>query len=78
MPRSTRSLDSSPSRFSARKEQAIYDAIHEAIMQLRIRLQREKLSSPHGVDTLIAQAGHAAGMAAIAVYRTPLKRKAKR
>jgi hypothetical protein len=57
---------------SERKEQAIYDAVHEAVMQLRIKLVREK---PTNVDTYIAQAGHAAGLAAIAAYRKPLPRK---
>lgn len=59
---------------SERKEQKIYDAVHEAIMQLRIKLQRENPPKV-GVDTYIAQAGHAAGMAAIAAYRKPLPRK---
>ena len=55
---------------SQRKEQAIYDAVHEAVTQLRISLK-----APADLDTKIAQAGHAAGMAAIAAYREPLKRK---
>lgn len=59
---------------SERKEQAIYDAVHEAFMTLRIRLQREHQLSTR-IDTQIAQAGHAAGMAAIAAYRKPLPRK---
>jgi hypothetical protein len=59
---------------SERKEQAIYDAVHEEIMQLRISLQRDKCVSG-GTDTAIAQAGHAAGMAAIAAYRKKLPRK---
>lgn len=59
-----------------RKEQAIYDAVHEQIMQLRIALIHEK-HKPANVDTKIAQAGHAAGMAAIAAYRKPLPRKKK-
>jgi len=61
---------------SERKEQAIYDAVHEAIMQLRINIH--KVQTPTTIDKLdtqIAQAGHAAGMAAIAAYKKPLPRK---
>jgi hypothetical protein len=57
---------------SERKEQLIYNAVHEAIMQLRIKLCREV---PHNLDTMVDQAGHAAGLAAIAAYRKPLPRK---
>lgn len=61
---------------SERKEQAIYDAVHEAIMQLRIKLAQGKPAViSTGTDTAIAQAGHAAGMAAIGAYRKPLPRK---
>lgn len=60
---------------SSRKEQAIYNAVHEQIMRLRIKLCRERPSNP---DTLMAQAGHAAGMAAIAAYRKQLPRKKSR
>lgn len=63
---------------SPRKEQAIYDAVHEAIMQLRIKLERDKPrygNTREPIDTYIAQAGHQAGMAAIAAYRKPLGRK---
>jgi hypothetical protein len=60
---------------SQRKEQAIYDAVHETVMELRIRLAKIPLSPK--LDVEIAQAGHAAGMAAIAAYRKPLKRKAR-
>lgn len=59
---------------SKRKEQAIYDAVHEAIMTLRIRLSRESRADVY-MDTQIAQAGTAAAMAAIAAYRKPLPRK---
>ena len=64
---------------SVRKEQAIYDAVHEAIMQLRIWLQRhpEMSAKSAKIDTAVAQAGHAAGMAASAAYRKPLKRKTR-
>lgn len=60
-----------------RKEQAIYDAVHEEIMQLRIALAQGKPVISAGADTAIAQAGHAAGMAAIAAYRKPLPRIAR-
>ena len=60
---------------SERKEQAIYDAVHEVVMKLRIKFAKEP--SWAATDTEIAQAGHAAGMAAIAAYRKPLKRKRK-
>lgn len=61
---------------SERKEQAIYDAVHEAIMQLRVSLAQGKPAViSAGTDTAIAQAGHAAGMAAIAAYRKQLPRK---
>jgi hypothetical protein len=59
---------------SERKEQAIYNAVHEEIMKLRVHLCR---ANPKDVDTAIAQAGHAAGMAAIAAYRKPLLRKSR-
>ncbi len=64
---------------SERKEQAIYDAVSEAVMTLRIAIAR---SAPgqrdDNLDVQIAQAGHAAGMAAIAAYRKPLKRVRER
>jgi hypothetical protein len=58
---------------SPRKEQAIYDAVHEVIMQLRIKLHRDRPST--WLDTHISEAGHQAGMAAVAAYRKPLPRK---
>lgn len=61
---------------SPRKEQAIYDAVHEQIMQLQIQLaQGRPAVISVGTDTAIAQAGHQAGMAAVAAYRKPLPRK---
>jgi hypothetical protein len=65
---------------SERKEQAIYDAVHEPLMKLRVRARRVMNSTgwtPDELDLQIAQAQHAAGMAAIAAYRKPLKRKRK-
>lgn len=59
---------------SDRKAQAIYDAVHEAVMKLRIRWA-ELPQSYSGRDTEIAQMGHAAGMAAVAAYRKRLPRK---
>jgi hypothetical protein len=59
-------------RTSDRMEQAIYDAVHEVIMQLRIRLSRGGVDN---IDSAISQAGHQAGMAAISAYRKPLPRK---
>jgi len=61
---------------SERKEQAIYDAVDEAVTRLRIDIY--KVPQPITIDkldTMIAQSGHAAGMAAIAAYRAPLKPK---
>lgn len=58
---------------SERKEQAIYNAVHEQVMNLRIGLRRDGADAK--LDTRIAQAGHAAGIAAISAYRKPLPRK---
>lgn len=59
---------------SERKEQAIYDAVHEAVMKLRVQYEVERPNLKN-FDTAIAQTQHAAGMAAIAAYKKPLPRK---
>lgn len=63
---------------SERKEQAIYDAVHDAVMNLRIKIAKSHMANTAGLDTDIAQAGHAAGMAAVAAYRKRLPRKKSR
>ena len=60
-----------------KREQAIYDAVHEVLMQLRIRFNLALKSNGRivNLDTQIAQAQHQAGMAAVAAYRAPLARR---
>ena len=58
---------------STRKEQAIYGAVHDVIMTLRITTMHGSLRgeeyTPDELDARIAQAGRVAAMAA---YRKPL------
>lgn len=63
-------------RFSARKESAIYQAVTDVVMDLRIRLSKEGASA--SLDVRIARAGDDAGMAAVKAYRTPLTPKSSR
>lgn len=53
---------------SKKRKQAIFDAVHEEIMQLRIGLAKRLLNGQANgpkIDGLIAQAGTKAGEAAI-------------
>ena len=61
---------------SDRKEQAIYDAVHETVMKLRVAVMHRTLP-PLDLDAKLLMTQHAAGMAAIAAYRKPLTRKAR-
>lgn len=69
------------SKPNEKREEAIYGAVHDAVMTLRvrtIRVMRGEGWTPDELDFQIAQAGHAAGMAAIAAYRDPLRKKASK
>ena len=61
---------------SDRKEQAIYDAVHKAVMKLRVKMAKGG-AIILDLDANLTHLQHAAGMAAIAAYRKPLKRKAR-
>jgi len=64
-------------RWSKKREAAIYAAVHDAIMELRIRLQAEPLTGD-ALDVAIARTGDAAGVAAADAYRSPLPRSGGR
>ena len=56
---------------STKKEQAIYDAVSEAVLKLRIK--RARVTVIETLDFDLAQLQDAAGLAAIAAYRKPLR-----
>lgn len=58
---------------SDKREQAIYDAVHETIMKLRIEAQQVGYFSASKLETKLAEVQHAAGMAAVAAYRNRSK-----
>ena len=55
---------------SEKKSSAIYTAVFDVLMDLRVELSREGL--PAATDAKIAQAMDRAGQAAIKAYETPL------
>jgi len=60
------------SRLSAKRAQAIYDAVHSPLMDLRVELSRNDLRGhPQGakIDTKIAQAMERAAEAAVEVAK---------
>lgn len=56
---------------SDKKAQAIYDAVHSRLMDLRVRLMRSPWVS-NELDTLVAKAMDEAAINAVEAYRKPL------
>lgn len=62
---------------SEKKAQAIYDAVHEVLMRVRIEVERRVILS-NELAPMLANAQHQAAMCAVAAYRKPLHAKPKR
>ena len=66
-------------RQGERRKQAIYDAVHEQVMRLRVRWATAKQQNPAvwNWDAVLSDLQHDAASAAVKASTEPLKRRAR-